>query len=371
MINLSDGSSFLRQPFRRRAILKALGAAGVGVAVLPLLPNGARAADEAIYFTWGGYDDENMHAPYREQFGALPTYATYGDSEEGLQKLRAGFVADVVHPCTGELPRWKDADVIQPVDVQRLKNWVDLFESLKELPAINLDGQIYMVPWDWGITSITYRTDLVELPDGAESWAILWDDKNKGRISIIDSAEDSWYIAAIYGGIPLEGLNDEAIAKVRTLLEQQRPLLRMYSSDNTVQEQALASGELVAAMTWADAANNLMKQGLPVKFAQPKEGALTWVCGLVIHKNAPNIDKAYALIDAMLEPSVGEYCIDAFGYGHSNRKSFEGFDAERLAAVGIVGSPAQTLESGHFYVPQPSETMEKIYKDWEDVKSGF
>ena len=158
---------------------------------------------------------------------------------------------------------------------------------------------------------------------------------------------------------------------MKDLLQKQRPLIRMYTSDNTVQEQALASGEVVAAMTWGDTANNLTQQGLPVKFAQPKEGTLTWVCGLVLHKDAPHLDKAYDLIDGMLAPESGNYCITAFGYGHSNPNSFDGVDQAQLAAVGIAKGPVETLKSGHFYVPQSPDVVTRISRDWEEVKAGF
>ena len=52
------------------------------------------------------------------------------------------------------------------IDTGRLKNWNDLFPELRELPAASDQGKTYMVPWEWGLTSITYRTDLVELPKG-------------------------------------------------------------------------------------------------------------------------------------------------------------------------------------------------------------
>ncbi|MGH6892132.1 MAG: ABC transporter substrate-binding protein, partial [Dongiaceae bacterium] len=177
---------------RRREVLQGLGALGIGVAMMPVGLRPARAGDEAIYFTWGGYDDPAMQVNYEKKYGALPEFAIYGDAEEGLQKMRAGFVADVIHPCSGDIPRWREAGIIRPIDTGRLKNWPNLFPELKALPAANHDGKTYMVPWEWGLTSITYRTDLVELPKGEESWSILWDEKNKGRISIIDSAEDAW-----------------------------------------------------------------------------------------------------------------------------------------------------------------------------------
>ena len=91
----------------------------------------------------------------------------------------------------------------------------------------------------------------------------------------------------------------------------------------TTVEQALAAGELVAAMTWNSSAVALKAEGVPVAFASPKEGALTWVCGAMISVGAPHVDKAHDVINSLLSPESGRFLINDYGYGHSNIKSFE------------------------------------------------
>ena len=49
--------------YTRREALKALGAMGFAVSAMPLGISSAVAADNATYFTWGGYDDDGMFAP--------------------------------------------------------------------------------------------------------------------------------------------------------------------------------------------------------------------------------------------------------------------------------------------------------------------
>jgi spermidine/putrescine transport system substrate-binding protein len=371
-MNRNPLSSMLRPGASRRDFLKAAASVGLVPMMLPLANRPVSAAEgEATYFTWGGYDIPELQTKYTEKHGAVPQLAAYGDGEEGLQKMQAGFVVDVMHPCSESVPRWKDAGILQPIDTGRIENYGNLFDKLKSLPAAHLDGKVWFVPWEYGFTSITYRTDLVKLPNGEETWGILWDEANKGKISLIDSAEDSWWVAAIYAGLDINKIDDAAIEKVNALLKQQRPLVRMYTSSNTEQEQALASGEVIAAMTWADTPTSLLKQGVPVKFAQPKEGTFTWVCGLVLHAQAPHPDKAYDLINGMLDPEIGKYCIENFGYGHSNPKSYEGVAPEQLAAIGMEKGPEATLESGIFALPQPPEIVTRIARDWEQIKSGF
>jgi len=358
----------------RRQFHRMLAALGIGVVAMPVLSNHAQGAeaDQATYFTWGGYDIPELFGPYKKKYGELPNFITFGGSEEALTKMRTGFVVDVSHPCNQAVPRWMATGLFQPIDTDKLSNWPDVMDSLKHLPGAVKDGKTYFAPCEWGDTSITYRTDLVDLKDGQESWDILWDERYKGRIAVIGSAADTWWCAAIYAGVPFDKIaTDENMKKVADLLRKQQPLVRLYTDDVTTMEQSLASGEVVAAMTWNDSAVNLKKQGVPVTFARPKEGTLTWVCGPVLHKDAPHPEKAHMVIDSLLSPESGEYFINSFGYGHSNIKAFDRVSKERLAELSLSRNPQEVLQRGHFQTPQTQEFETKTNNMFEQIKAGF
>lgn len=358
----------------RRDFNTALSAVGVSLVVSPLGPRtaGAAAEDQATYFTWGGYDVPEIVTPYIDKHGEAPNFATFGGSEEALTKIRAGYVVDVAHPCNQAIPRWVATGLFQTADTSKLSNFPDVMPPLWDLEGNVADGRPYMVPFDWGQTSITYRTDLVDLQGQEESWGILWDERYKGRLGVIASAADTWWCAAIYAGIDFNELStDENVEKVTELLREQRPLIRTYTDDMTTLEQALASGELVAAMTWNSSAVTLKSQGVPVAFASPKEGALTWVCGAMIHKDAPHPDKAHDVVDAMISTEVGKWLISEQGYGHSNAKTFELFSDEELEALGLSRNPADILEAGKFQVPQTQEFETAMNDQFEKIKAGF
>ena len=356
----------------RREMNKALAAVGLAAVTMPLTPRLASAAEgEVIYFTWGGYDIPELYPAYIEKYGADPQTPLFGDNEETFTKMRAGYVVDVTHPCSGMTGRWRDAGLIQPIDTSRLSNWGDVFPDLKTLKFTQENGVQWFVPFDWGQTSITYRRDLVDWQGEEESWSLLWDERYKGKLSMIDAAEDAWWCAAIYAGVDVDNVTDDDIAMVRELLEKQRPLLRYYSSDMTTVEQGLASGELVAAMTWNSSPLELKKQGLDVAFAKVKEGALTWVCGLVLAANAPHYDKAHDLIDAMIGLRPGIFLVTEYGYGHSNLKVFEAVDEDVLLARGLSKDPLAILNKGVFVQGVPADVKTKIERDWAELVAGF
>ena len=372
-----DTENFIRKlrdgSLTRRQFVKGLSAAGIGFATGPALSTLSHAAaKDAIYFTWGGYDDDGLFGGFIEKHGGPPAYSIFADGEEAIQKLNAGHVADVVHPCNYDTPRYIDSGLIQPWDLGRIGAWNDVSDYLKNQEVCRRDGQQYFAPFDWGRTSITYRTDLYQPEE--ESWAMLWDPKLKGKLAIIDSAEDSWWATALYAGVDLHNIkpdDDEVFEKVAALLREQRPLLRMYSSDMASLQQALASGEIWAAMTWDEAAVSLKWEGHPVEFAKPKEGAMTWNCGVVLMANAPNLDGAYDIINAMLAPETGQYLITQWGYGHSNMKAYDLVTDDELFYVGLSRDVKGALEEGVFVTNVDPLVSERANREFEEIKAGF
>jgi spermidine/putrescine transport system substrate-binding protein len=108
-----------------------------------------------------------------------------------------------------------------------------------------------------------------------------------------------------------------------------------------------------------------------VKFANPKEGALTWVCGLMMHKDAPHPDKAHDVIDSLLSKEVGMYMIDENGYGHSNKLAFAAMPDKRLTELGLSRNPQDILGAGKFQIPQSQEFETKMNQEFEQIKAGF
>ncbi len=355
----------------RREFKKALASVGLGLFAVPLVAKRGLAGteDHPVIFTWEGYEDPGLHGSYLDRHGESPNFTFFGDEEEAFAKMRTGFTPDVVMPCSYKVAIWRDAGIIKPIDDSRLSNFPDTIESLKNVPDMVVDGKRYWVCMDWGQTSITYREDMVELEE--ESWGLLWDERYRGRLSMMDSLIDGVMVAAIYGGAadPFNMTPDE-VAMTKELLRQQLPLLRYYANSPTDIENALASGELVAGVTWNDSYTRLLEAGIPVKFMEPKEGAMTWTCGICLMEggDASKEDRAYDLINAMLSPEAGAFEIAEFGYGHANRKAFELVDDETLAARGLTRNPEDRLSSGIFQEPIGNEP--ELQTMFEEIKTG-
>ena len=356
----------------RREFSKLLASVGVIMTTFPVMSKVASAAteDHPMVFTWEGFEEEGYHTAYKNKYGESPNYSFFGDEEEAFAKMRAGFKPDLTYPCSYKVPIWRDAGIIQPIDTARLSNWPDVIPSLKEIPGMVKDGKRYWIVTDWGQTSVLYREDLVDISE--ESWTLLWDERYKGRLAMADSLIDGVMVAAIVAGAKDPyNMTEAEIAKTKELLQKQLPLMRYYWTSTADIVQALASGELVATSAWNDAYTELKGEGIPVKFAKPKEGAMTWSCGfcLMSFADPKKLDRAYEVIDAMLSPDAGAYEIMTVGYGHANSKAYDLVSEEDLAARGLSRNPDDLLSSGSFQEPIGNEPA--LQAMFEEVKAGM
>ena len=240
-------------------------------------------------------------------------------------------------------------------------------------PNTSFDGQAYFIPWDAGTSSVVYRTDLVDPADVADpSWALLFNEKYKGRLSMYDTDTTFIEIAARISGMyaDYQHLSDEQLAQLKPLLVKQKSLMPYYWSDNTQIENGIASGELVAAYAWSGSYATLKSQGVAVNYMTPKEGILGYSCGLVRGANPPGSeDAAYDLINAMLDPEVGKFLIEVQGYYHSNTKAYELVSKETLANMGVE-DPAKTF-SALTLDPEPEEPYRSKYIQFiTEIKAG-
>ena len=356
----------------RRQTNKALVSAGlmsIGMVFGPKMA-GAAAGDHPTVFTWSGYEDDGFMGSYIEAYGEKPNFSFWGDEEEAFAKMRAGFEPDVTAPCSYKINHWNDAGMLAEIDSDRLTNWSEQIPSLTNVPDTIHDGKRLWICEDWGQTSITYRTDLVDIEE--ESWGLVWDERYAGRLSMIDSLIDGVMVAAIYiGAADPYNMTPDEVATTKEALQKQLPLLRFYSNSMTDVEQALASGELVAAVTWNSSALELSNQGLPVRFMVPKEGAMTWTCGLSLMSWADpaKLDRSYAVLDSYISKESGYWEITEWGYGHANARAFDNVTDEELAARGLSNDPDALINSGIFQAAIGNEP--ELQAMFEEVKAGF
>ncbi|MBA2587028.1 MAG: extracellular solute-binding protein [Alphaproteobacteria bacterium] len=324
----------------------------------------------ATLFQWQDYVDPHFTAAYEAAWHEKPGTSIFADEDEAFSKMRAGFKPDVMGPCLYSLPRWKEAGLIQPIETARLKNWNKIAPALRNLPGISAGpGKVWFVPHYWGNTSLTIRTDLAPEYAKSQSWDILFDPKYKGRVSALDGADDVVPFVAHMIGIDAYHMSDADWLKVQAKLRELVPQLRFVSADNTALAQGLASGEIVAAMSWRTTFASLNREHKPVAYLTPPGGIFTYVCGLVMHKDPSNEEKALALIDSGLADDAARYMITTIGDEPANIDAVKSVPDSVFQALNVPRDLESFLKGGIFQQPLPNK--EKIVSAWTEIRSGM
>ena len=353
----------------RRRLLGAAAAFGVGTLVMPTR---GRADEVLTCMEWSGYDQAAFFKSYVAKHGKPPNFSIFANEDEALQKVRGGYDADIMHPCTYSVFPFVEAKISKPIDTSKLSNWPDIFPTLKTVKGVVADGQVVMAPADWGNSGIAYRTDLVGKDfENNQSWGIFADDKYAGRVAMLDNE-----VTAEIGGLLLGysrekifEMSDDELAATRPFMEAVVKNSRFLWKDYTELDQALASGEVVAGYAWNSTVKTLSEKKIPVKYAEAKEGIFTWLCGLTLLSTGKADEAAaYDFIDAWLSPETGKALIEMDGYGHSNMKAFQIADPKQVAELGIT-DPVKHLADGIFLEAVESKRQAKYIKLWEEVKA--
>lgn len=353
-----------RGEISRRAFGSLLAAAGVGVAVAATGRN-ARAASDLLVYEWASYEDPMFYPEYLAKHEG-PSYAFFGGEEEALQKLRAGFEADLTHPCTANINRWREAGMIKPIDTARIARWSEIIPKLLTFKGVEYDGKTWFMPWDWGYSVVAYRPDL--LPADKPTFELMLDPRAAGRVGMNQQFDVALAVAGeIAGFADLFNPTDAEAAKLPDLWKRLVKQSRFLWTDSTEVENAMANGEVTIAYLWGSSVKNLRGQGIPLEIIPP---VLPWACGLVLNTGGKgDEDLAYEYLNALLDPEGGKNLV-GWGYGHANSKSFALVDPAELEALGF--SDVETLfAQGKVFDEVAPDKRDQLIQAWEEAQAGL
>lgn len=260
------------------------------------------AAGELAFLGWEGYADQSYVAEFEQASGCKVTATYVGSNDDFAPKLAAGGgVYDLVSASADAAGVLVAAGLVEPLDLSRIERFNEIYELFRSAKVLNSDGQVWGVPLTWGSIPLMYRTDkITEEPD---SYAALWDERYKGRVSLWDDKSAIFNTARLLGYDNVYDLTDEQLEAVKAKLIEGKPQLRKYWTTAGELINLYASGEVWISNTWGGfQVAELQKQGIPVKEFLPKEKADGWVDNWMIVKGSPNADCAYAYINFTLSP---------------------------------------------------------------------
>lgn len=334
------------------------------------LASTAQAGDpELTVFDWAGFGDQALIEPYVAKNGDMPTYSFYGDEDEAFQKVSSGFKADVGHPCSQMVRKYRDAGLIEPWDISKIPNYGEIGASYKTSPILADDTGVWYIPTDGAYTAVAYNTEKVTA-DQVSSLQVFTDPAFAGKISLPDNTDDTWSLALLATGVSdWTNITEDQFAAAAAWLRLAHANVRTYWADPSELAQLMKTGEVVIAWTWNDGVANMKKEGVPVAFQRnPKEGVANWFCGYVNFKDGPGKEeKAYDFINAWLDHGSAKGLLNNFGYVSANDAAMKDIPVEELKAHDVDPVNGILLSQ----VPIDPAMRDRMTQEFEMIKSGF
>ena len=310
----------------RRRVL----AASAALAASPLVVRRASAAERCVVGTWGGdyarLLRENIDDPILKPQG-VETVQAVGDEAPRLAQLvaqhplpRGALDIACMGAPTGYIAAQKGlVETIDPAKVPNLKNVVPLLHSGDFMP-----GQF--VPHIYSAQGLAYNPNTVK--DPPKRWDELLDPKWKGKVGSLATAG----IWIMMGAALSQGSGPSDFDKAKAfMLKLNDNGLRLYAQTDDM-APAFKSGEIEVSIIWMARTVMWQNADFPVAGKIPEEGAVIYVSGMVMPKNAPDKEGAYAYMNALLEPSAQQGFAAHMGYLPTvSNANLTGKTAEQLA----------------------------------------
>jgi len=339
-------------------------------ATVALLSGAAWAQDpDLLVFDWSGYEEPDFYTQYTEENGQGPSFAFFGEEEEAFQKLRSGFKADVSHPCSQSVEKWRAAGLLEPWDISKVPSYATVADIYKQNKIFADDTGVYFIPADLGATAIAYNTEEVPAEE-VKTLQVFLDPKYAGRMSLPDNVDDIYSLAYLATGTTdWTKATQEDFEKASAWLREAHANVRTYWADTAELQQLMSSGEVLLAWSWNDTPIPLQNDGLPFAFERsPKEGSSIWTCGYVNLKDGPGSeDKAHQFIEAWLQPHTADYIVHEWGYGHSNTVAMSEIPQQDLDDAGLGPVDVPLLAQ----LPMDNALREQMIEEFEKIKAGF
>jgi spermidine/putrescine transport system substrate-binding protein len=315
---------------------------------------------------WAGYDQPDFWVDYKCAYPKAAVNFEIGESDADVySKMKAGDQADLFHFYSGWQQFYVDENLAQPIDTSKLKNWDKVPDSLKKLGQIN--GQQYYIPWDWGFSSILYRTDKV--PGGIDSWSALLDPKYAGHISMWDDGPSAVTTSSYIHGWDETKVTADQLATIKQEWIAQKKLNVFYWAGEPELQQGIASGQVWVAYAWQGSYATLLGQGVPVAYANPKEGRNSWVGFYGIRKGVADYDLALKFLDEKLGLATGNNVVNEFYYGDSNQDVMKGVTDPTLIKAFSLDDPT-ILQHTNFTPLVTAAQRDAWTAMWAEVKAA-
>lgn len=318
---------------------------------------------ELNVYNWDAYIGEDTVAKFTAATGIKVHYDKFPDAATMIEKIRSdgkGAGYDIAYPTSVEVPGLVADGIIQPLKLDLIPNATNLGAQWQD-PGYD-PGNKNSMPYMWWTTGFCW--DGAKIKDDLTSWESLWDDKYKGKLAMLDDVREVFAVAAFRLGLDPNTRNDADLDRMVDLLEQQKPLVRTYTTDDI---GTMNSGQAVIAHAWSGDVYQMYDDVPDVRYVIPKEGAVRGSDTMVITSGAPHPIAANLWINFNLDAKVSAANTNFIGYMGPNAAAMQYIDKTILEDPTV--NPDIALLDKLVELLQLGTDEEKYTQRWNALKA--
>ncbi len=286
-------------------------------------------AKEIVLYNWNEYTDLSVLEDFEKEFGIRVILKEYEIADTMLSEIQSDpSKYDIIIMGGGAILDLSKAKLLGELDLDKIPNFKFIKEDFKAPPY---DPQNkYSVPYLWGTTGLVINTNFIS--EDADSWAILWDEKNKGKIALIDDVRDSMTAVLKYSNLSVNEKDPDKlkIAEKNALLLKSN---KVHFSDSLENLENVMNGDMWAAQVYNGDVILRASDRKDIQYFLPKEGAVRWVDNYVISAGSEKKEEVHMFINFLLRLDISARSGNKFLFASPNK------DVEALINSEILSNP--------------------------------
>ncbi len=336
-------------------------------------PNGGEKGTLHIY-TWSDYIAPDVLASFENALGVKIVVDTFDSNEAMYAKLKAGATGyDIIMPSSYQVAQMAKEGLIEKLDHAKIPNVRKNFDKSFE-PQIIDPTFAYNVPYAVTYTGFMYAKD--KIPEGADvaSWAILGNAALKGRITLLDDIREVIGAGLMYLGYSINSTNAKEIDAAVEQVLKWKANSRKFDAESYKTEVANGSSWLghgystdaTQVICGDEEAGESPRDD--IGFALPKEGYTIAFDEMVVAKNAPRRDLAYAFVNYIYDGEVAKVNMEYICGPNPVKPGIDALDPEYRKLIVL---DADTIKRGQVLrgFDDKPEVMALYNKAWDRIKA--
>lgn len=212
----------------------------------------------------------------------------------------------------------------------------------------------------WNATGVIYNQSQTKALRG---WAGLWNPALRGRLTMLDDAEDVIGACLQKLGDPFGSTDETQLQAAKSAAIEQKRLLRAYLNAD-VRDQ-LVSGDVIAAQIWSTTASQAIHGNAKLAFVYPEEGyPLYCDCAVILHESS-RYELAHRFLNFLLQPDVA-----ASNARVAETATANGAAQRKLPHDPVLYPPDDIYARGVWPEALPSAAQRYRDRLWTEIKSA-